>query len=411
MGSDELSQLGSHSTLITASGSDFGHIVAPHGEGCTDSTDVNKQCSFSEVGVHQRASSLYTTIESDVIYDVSSGFNRYSHYAPLQVIPDITCETSRRFDHEINILGSQFNIDAWRHELSFETDEVLRQYLWAGVTNGFYIVDQDADIPSYECHNYKSATSGDAYEFVNRLIHDELAQGKYRLAAETPHCIHSLGAVPKKGSNKWRPITDCKRPIGDSVNSFMLTTFRDFCYTTVDQVVDLVTPNCFMCSVDIKAAYRSVLIHPSQWKYQGVSWEIDGVLRYLYDTHVCFGLRCAPYLFTQISNFVLRCLKRRGFLKCVAYLDDFLIICDSADECSSGQEALIEILRSLGFYIAWEKCCSPSQCVTYLGVEFNSLDMSVSLRLKKWPKCNMNCVTLKIKPERLKNKYNASVGF
>lgn len=364
---------------LVASCSSNGFESPNYYDGCAKFYDVNN--SFACAG---STSDFYS--EPDIFFDVSSGFDRYNHYAPLQIVPGITCEVSRCFDYEINSLGSQFNVDAWRHELSFETDENLRRYLWFGVTNGFYIVDQNADIPSYECYNYKSALSGDAFNFVDDLIHKELAQGKYRIASETPHCVHSIGAVPKKGTNKWRPITDCRRPIGESINCFMASTFRDFCYTTVDQVVDLVTPDCFMSSVDIQAAYRCVLVHPSHWKYQGISWQIDGERRYLYDTHICFGLQCAPYLFTQISKFVLRCLQRRGSQKCVSYLNDFLIIEETEERCRRGQETLIEILRSLGFYIAWEKCFSPSQCITYLGVEFNSKEMSVSLPLDKMAK-------------------------
>lgn len=370
------------STHDVASCSSKGLELHQYRGSCDEFSDVNN----SRRGTDRVDPNLCSIAEPDVLFDASTGFDRYNNYAPVQFIPGITCESTRSFDHEINSLGSQFNVDAWRHELSFETDYNLRQYLWFGVTNGFYIVDQNVEIPTYECRNYKSALVGDAFEFVDKLIHEELAQSKYRLAPEVPHCVHSIGAVPKKGTNKWHPITDCKRPIGDSINCFMTSTFRDFCYTTVDQVVNLITPNCFMSSVDIKAAYRSVLVHPSQWTYQGVSWQIDGRDTYLYDTHVCFGLRCAPYLFTQISNFVLRCLQRRGFMKCVSYLDDFLIIEDFEEACRKGQETLIKILRSLGFYIAWEKCCSPSQCVTYLGVQFNSHEMSVSLPLEKMEK-------------------------
>lgn len=201
-----------------------------------------------------------------------------------------------------------------------------------------------------------------------------------------PHCIHALGAVPKKNSTKWRPITDCKRPIGVSINSHMSSSYREFCYTSVDRVVDMVKPGYYMASVDIASAYRSILIHPSNWKYQGVIWDINGSSQYLCDTHLCFGARCAPYLFTQVTNFVLRCLKRRGYHQCTVYLDDFLVLGESEHECRQAQLTLISILRTLGFYIAWEKCIAPTQRITYLGVIFDSNEMSVSLPQEKMEK-------------------------
>lgn len=214
----------------------------------------------------------------------------------------------------------------------------------------------------------------------------ELANKKYVVSREKPHCIHVLGAVPKKESHKYRPITDCKRPIGYSINHHMYTTFKEFCYTTVDKVIELIKPGFYMASVDIASAYRSIMIHPSNWKYQGVKWSINGVPTYLYDTHLCFGIRCAPYLFTQVSNFVLRCLKRRGFQLCTVYLDDFLLLGRDERECQEAQSTLIDILRSLGFYIAWNKCVTPSQTITYLGVTFDSREMTVSLPPQKMEK-------------------------
>lgn len=307
-------------------------------------------------------------------------------HAPIIVDRDLCCEQSKNFSFKANLLGSQLNLPGWYHELNYENDCNLREYLRFGVENGFLIVDEGADILPYENSNYKSVEVGPAHQFVDNLIKTELANGKYVIAEEKPLCVHALGAVPKKNSHKYRPITDCKHPIGSSINHHMSSTFREFCYTTVDKVIDLIKPGFFMSSVDIASAYRSILIHPSNWKYQGIRWPIDGTKTYLYDTHLCFGVRCAPYLFTQVSNFVLRCLKRSGFHLCTVYLDDFLLIGKYEEECRNAQATLIEILRSLGFHIAWEKCVSPSQCITYLGVTFDSKEMSVSLPPSKMDK-------------------------
>lgn len=329
-------------------------------------------------GIASKEIPVTDVLDSDVLFDVQDGFSRYGHYSPVEIIPGLSIETQKSFDYHANLLGSQLNIPGWLRELEHENDINLRNYLSFGIQQGFYIVDADADITPYQRDNYSSVLKGDAHSFVDQLLKSELEQRKYVFAEIKPMCIHGLGAVPKK-SGGWRPITDCKRPIGHSINSFMSTTFKEFCYATVDNVIELIQPGDFMSSVDISAAYRSILIHPSQWKFQGIAWDFDGDKKFLYDTHGCFGLRCAPYLFTQITNFVLRCLQRRGFTRCLVYLDDFLVLGSSAQECIEAQQMLISILRSLGFYIAWKKCVAPSQIITYLGVTFNSVQMSVSL--------------------------------
>ena len=86
---------------------------------------------------------------------------------------------------------------------------------------------------------------------------------------ETPVCVHSLGVMKKANVSK-RPITDCKRPVGIKVNSFMKTTFSTFKYKTCDDAVSYMTPGCWMSCVDLQNAYRSVAIHPDDRKYCGL---------------------------------------------------------------------------------------------------------------------------------------------
>ena len=62
---------------------------------------------------------------------------------------------------------------------------------------------------------------------MNEQIHKELQQGKYVLSDAVPHCVHALGAIPKSGGG-YQIITDCKRPLGQSINNHMLETLQIF---------------------------------------------------------------------------------------------------------------------------------------------------------------------------------------
>lgn len=235
------------------------------------------------------------SLDSDNYFDVTSGFDRCTNYEPIIVDRSLHCSSVRDFSHEVNKLGSQLNIPGWIHELSYENDCNLRSYLHHRVTKGFFIVDEGSDISPYERSNYLSASSGEAFDYINNIVLEELDKGKYVVSSVKPHCTHSIGAVPKKDGT-WRPITDCKRPLGSSINSHMESTYRQFCFTSVDNVIEMIEPGDFMASIDIQSAYRSIMVHPSQWMYQGISWQINGVETYLLDTHICFGLKCAIYL-------------------------------------------------------------------------------------------------------------------
>ena len=248
--------------------------------------------------------------------------------------------------------------------------------------NGFNIGDPRAVVEPYMRKNYKSVLYGDAHEFVNNLILSELDEGKYVEATYMPQCVHSIGRVPKKGGG-YRPITDCKRPLGNSINNHMEETFQHFRYKSVDDVCNLMFPGCYLASVDVASAYRSISVHPNDWKYQGVRWVIDGSEKFLLDTRLCFGLRCAPYIFTSISDFIGRCMLRRGHYFIVNYIDDFCVGGATFEECQRAQLDLIDILGSLGFCVSWKKCTTPAHQMVYLGVKFDSVTMTIALPPEK----------------------------
>lgn len=163
----------------------------------------------------------------------------------------------------------------------------------------------------------------------------------------------------------------------------MSDTHQYFCYNSVDFVASMLVGDCYMSTVDISSAYRSVHIHPSHWCYHGISWIVDGGPKFLLDTRLSFGLKCAPFAFTQISNFVVRCLHRRGITQVANYLDDYILFGDSFDSCQHVQSVLISLLGSLGFLVSWEKCTSPSKVVRFLGVIFDSVRMELRLPVDK----------------------------
>ena len=149
--------------------------------------------------------------------------------------------------NQIGGLSSQLNVACWEYYVGYEPDLKLRSYLLDGVTNGFAIVDHDSVITPYRCHNYGSVMSGQAFDYVNNLILNEIKLGKYVRAGTEPHCVHALGAV-SKADGSYRPITDCKRPLGGSINNYMDETFHQFTYCTVDQVAAGMSKDCYMAT-------------------------------------------------------------------------------------------------------------------------------------------------------------------
>lgn len=101
----------------------------------------------------------------------------------------------------------------------------------------------------------------------------------------------------------------------------MQGTALPFEFTTTDYAQSLFSYGYFAATVDISSAYRSVSVNPQHWSLQGIRWNLDGEENFLLDKRLCFGLKCAPFIFSQLSNFVVCCLHRRVFFGIINYLD------------------------------------------------------------------------------------------
>lgn len=260
--------------------------------------DVSRPFGFSEA-IYTNTLSYHWDLSSTTLhtgYDPQNTDNNVPRVCPdIEIyLRDYTIPAS----HTIGGIISQMCLPAWLHELQYESDSSLASFIRKGISCGFNIIDLDHQIQGYDCENYSSVLQGPAFDYVNKLIMEEIKAGKLLLVSEKPTCIHSLGAVDKS-DGAYRPTTDCHRPVGTSINCFMQQTAQKFKFINLDMVADVMTKQCFMSSIDISHAYRSIHVNPEHWTYQGLRWEIGGVTRFLVDTRLCLGISCAPYIYSR----------------------------------------------------------------------------------------------------------------
>jgi hypothetical protein len=186
---------------------------------------------------------------------------------------------------------------------------------------------------------------------VEQQIRTELDNGRYVVATTHPHLISALGAIPKPNKPEVRLIHDCSRPKGSALNDLALGDC--FHYQTVQDAVELITPSSYLAKLDLSAAYRSVKTHPSDWLLSGLAWTFTGDTNptVMIDKRLMFGARKSPFIFHQLSQAVCRIMAHHGFPNIVCYLDDFLVISSSFEECVATLNYLIKLLRFLGFAI------------------------------------------------------------
>ena len=271
------------------------------------------------------------------------------------------------------------NLEAWREELQGDPD---KDFLLEGVINGFQIVNSSTLVVPVEVDNHPSASPGSKhYELVKQQILSEISDGNYIICDNKPDFISPLGAIPKPAGGV-RLIHDCSRPVGSSLNDYAaLESTQKF--QTIDDATSLVQPGYYMAKVDLKCAYRSVKISRESQRFTGLKFALGNQTIYMRDTKLPFGSRLAPGIFHRLTQSCKRMMARRGFSAVVVYLDDFFICAPTLEECATALSTLVALLRRLGFCINWNKVVDPAQCITFLGIEIDTVNMCTRLPQEK----------------------------
>lgn len=141
------------------------------------------------------------------------------------------------------------------------------------------------------------------------------------------------------------------RPKKDGTNRMILNlkrlnadiTFHHFKMDTLQVALKLVSPFCFMSSIDLKDAYYSVPIAEHHRKFLTISWR--GQL-WQFDA-MPNGLALAPRKFTKLLKPVLGKLREEGHVS-TFFLDDSLLLSDSEAENVQNVEATVNMFALSG---------------------------------------------------------------
>ena len=131
-----------------------------------------------------------------------------------------------------------------------------------------------------------------------------------------------------------------------------------------------------LTKIDIEAAYRLVPVHPLDRPLQAVEW---GGALYV-DPMLPFELRSASKIFNALADGLEWYLGHLGIRFVFHYLDDFLVVGPPASpECAKTLAVLDGACAWLGIPIAEHKREGPTTCLTFLGIEVDTV--SGQLRL------------------------------
>ena len=189
-----------------------------------------------------------------------------------------------------------------------------------------------------------------------------------------PLQVNRFGVIPKgHNSGKWRLITDLSYPPGLSVNDGIDSNLCPLTYSSVEQVAAVAAsflPGALLAKIDIESAYHLVPVHPLDRPLRAVEWE--GML--YVDPMLPFGLSSAPKIFNAVADALEWCIRAHGVQHIFHYLDDFIVIGPpNSTTCAEALAVLDRTCAQLGVPMADHKRDGPATCLTYLGIEIDTM--------------------------------------
>ena len=151
-------------------------------------------------------------------------------------------------------------------------------------------------------------------------------------------------------------------------------------YPSIDNLINLINssgPECLLFKCDIQRCYRWIPVDPRDFHLLGITWRGSIFI----DTKLPFGLRSSAMACQRCTNALMYIYRQTGH-NAVNYIDDFAGA-TSPETAQNAYETLTNTITKYGFRLADRKCVAPTKCLTFLGKEFNTSSMTISIPEEK----------------------------
>lgn len=235
---------------------------------------------------------------------------------------------------------------------------------------------QTSKCPKRPYHFNKEIREKITLEIENMLVREII-----EIAHDTEEVFMSNIFAKEKTDGALRVILDLT-----SLNEHVM--YKHFKMDSIQSAMDLMSPSCYMASIDWKDAYYSVPIANEFRKYLAFIWE-DKMYQF---TCLPNGLSSGPRYFTRLSKVLFSELRKQGFMS-TSYIDDSLLIADTLSEAKQNIRKTVEISGKAGFVVHPEKSVlTPTHEITYLGFILNSKNMTIRVTTERAQKIKINCL-------------------
>ena len=278
------------------------------------------------------------------------------------------------------------NVDNLAIQLCSYPDRRQVDYILSGLRNGFRLGFNPTGIilksAKTNCPSAREHPS-----VIETYLAKEVSLGRVFGPAISPPLtdlhVSRFGVIPKKDGG-WRLILDLSFPFDHSVNDGINKEDFPLSYSKVSDAISLIVKTgrgALMGKVDIKSAYRIIPVHPADRYLLGMFWQG----KYYVDLALPFGLRSAPGIFNTLADvFHWILVNNYNVLDLLHYLDDYFTLGPpNSDLCATRLRAINESAAEIGIPLSPEKCVGPTTCLTFLGIELDSVNMTARLPADK----------------------------
>ena len=278
-------------------------------------------------------------------------------------------------------LPHKLNMQAWESKRHLIPDTGLIDMLSYGFPIGFVGTQPPAQNPP----NHSSSTRYP--EAVRKYLDKELQFGALigplKGQPFTPWSRASpLMTRLKRGSNDRRVIMDLSFPELESVNGGIPPGLLDGAQfkmrlptpTDLVAIIQRLGRGCALYKADLSRAYRQLRSDPLDWGFLGLKWEKDWYV----DVAIPFGLRHGASACQRTSEAISSIVREEEGAETLPYIDD--TAGGALQEVANAHyNALIECIGNLGLQAALEKCAPPSTRMVWVGVVFDTVEMSMEI--------------------------------
>ena len=182
--------------------------------------------------------------------------------------------------------------------------------------------------------------------------------------------------------------------------------YKHFKMQTLQTILTLIQPNCYMATIDLKDAYYPVKIDGNNTCFLKFLCK-SKLLKFVVLPN---GLSPGPRKFTKLTKPPLAILRMQGYTVAI-YIDDIVAIDQSFEECLLTVVETITLFQKLGFLIHPNKSkFIPAKIVEYLGFIIDSEKRITYLSDQKKQKIYEKCCIIPTKPKLTIREFASFIG-